>query len=745
MKNTYLPIFTAPCVIGNRKTVFHKINEEVVVEAPGKLIRQLVAICDGTRPLAEIVQLIRGEWDEQSLRELMKALQRRGLITDSRHLSDAVWKTVENPPHFGPVVTDREVELLEERARARHRNISTDQVFPASSSSSLAKLLDLRRSIRSFSGQPIELQSIVDLLWSAYGEVRSPGGAAQAGSNRRTIPSAGALYPLMLHAALFKDSGGLRSGVYRILVGLPGAIGFIPASANTAEFVHTFAEPLMLDGAHGVIVISGSFRISGEKYGNRSMLYVPLEAGHAAQNVHLAAVEHNVATVEIGGFVDKLLAESLKLPRHYRPLTTIVFGREGEGVQANASTSKIEVQWAMPLAGRYRLPFTMAFARMSSWSKVSSRTGEDDWACGRALSPQLAHTKAVAEAQEWAACEHSPPGGALVGARFADLGTAIDPRRIIRFHPAQYRVKGFPLKPFSDVLKYEWAVGRDELRGSKAHVLAECVYLSYAPKTPRYARANSSGVAAHPDRQQAIRNGVLELVERDSFMIAYLAKMMFPSISESSLPGGIRQRFDRLRKSGFRVWIKDYSLDLAPVVFLFAQSEELAFTVCAGCAGFNKEEVLDHALMEIESAVLIRLANGPSRPVKPLRVRTPEDHGALYEQRRFFRKADFLVRGRDALAFRELGRRAAQSWQELVDRFVAKGWPLVTVPLSLGDGPDADGGLHVIRSIVPGVVPLSFGYRQEPCGMERILTVAKELGGFSVSYRDMPKFPHPYT
>lgn len=277
------------------------------------------------------------------------------------------------------------------------------------------------------------------------------------------------------------------------------------------------------------------------------------------------------------------------------------------------------------------------------------------------------------------------------------------------------------------------------------HELFNKAYLSYPPAGPRYARASSSGVAAHPDRQQAIKNGVLELVERDSFMIAYLTRLMFPTVSERSLPGGIRKRISHLQESGIRVWIKDYTLDLAPVVFIFAQSEELHFTVCAGCADFETEEALDHALMEIESAVLIRLTNGPLRPIKPSRVRTPEDHGAIYEQGSFFRKADFLVQGRRSIAFRELGRAAAQSWQELVDRFTAMGWPLITVPLILSEELIGDGMLHIVRSIVPGMVPISFGYRQEPCGMDRIRAVVAKIGGSPTLYQDMPKFPHPYT
>ena len=736
MKSSFFPLSASPCIIRGKKTVFYNINEKIVVEAPGKLLRQLIEACDGTRSLSEILQILTDEWDEHSVCNLIKELHQRNILVDSRYTSDAAWKAVENPSRLPSLITDNEVALLVERARERLRNQPSDKAYQASHSP-LAKLLSRRRSVRSFSGEPIELQNIVDLLWSSYGEVYTLEDDSALTTNfHRTVPSAGALYPLMIHVALLKDTGELRPGIYSAWMGLPGSVGFNLVSEDTARFIRAFADPLMLDGAHGVVVISGSFRIAGEKYGNRSMLYVTLEAGHAAQNIHLAALELGVATVEIGGFVEELLAEAIELPRHYQPLTTVVFGYESEA-QAGTPESRIEVDWATPVCGRYRLPFAMAFARVSSW------TGADDWSCGRAVSPRLAYTKAVAEAREWAACEHIPD--MLIQARFTDLEGAIDPRKTVRYHPAQYRLKGFPFRPFSEEVEYAWTEGRSELLGSRVYVLADCVYNSYAPMIPLYTRASSSGVAAHPDRQHAIKNGVLELVERDSFMIAYLTGLSFPAVSGKTLPGSIQKRINHLRENGFEVRIKDLSIDLAPVVFVFAQNEGLSFTMCAGCSDFDIEEALDHALMEIESAVLIRLANGPLKMVRPSETRTPEDHGALYEQKQYFRKADFLARGKQVIALREAGRNAARSWQELLDRFAAKGWSLVTVSLHLAEEFCGNDGHSIVRSMVPGIVPISFGYRQEPCGMGRIYTVAKEIGGVSIVYQDMPKFPHPYT
>ncbi len=735
MKRTFLPLFTAPSIILNQKTTFHKINEKVVVEVPGKLIRHLIETCDGIRSLDEVVQLLKDEWDEHSIRGLIKEFRRRNVLVDSHYLSDTVWKVIENPSNFPSLLTDDDVTVLVEQAKERHRSNPSGMVYQASPSS-LGKLLDRRRSIRFFSGESVGFQSVVNMLWSAYGEINTSEDNTSITNGRRTVPSAGALYPLMISVALFKDTGEFHPGIYNAWMGTPKMVGFNLVSEDTERFIRSFADPLMIEEAHGVIVVSGSFRATGDKYGNRSMLYVTLEAGHVAQNIHLAASESKVATVEIGGFVEELLAESIKLPRHYRPLTTVVFGREKKVAQVNASESKIEVYWEVPIAGQYQLPFTMAFARV--FSKIN-----EDWSCGRAVSPQLAYTKAVAEAREWAACGCVP--NTLIQERLTDLETAIDPRKIIKFYSAQYRLKGFPFKPFDEEMEYAWVEGKDELRGSKVHVLTDCVYFPYYPKTPKYTHANSSGVAAHPEKQQAIKNGVLELVERDSFMIAYLTKLIFPTVSEKTLPQEIRKRISNLRKSGFKVWIKDQSLDLAPVVFVFVQNQELAFTTCAGCSNFNTVEALDHALTEVESSVLYRLANSSLKPVELSKVRFPSDHGKLYEQKQHFQKADFLVCGQNSIAFREVGLGVAQSWQALLDRFSAKGWPLITVPLYLAEEFGGNDGLHIIRSIVPGMVPISFGYREEPLGMERIYAIAKEVGSISISYRDMPHFPHPYT
>ena len=253
------------------------------------------------------------------------------------------------------------------------------------------------------------------------------------------------------------------------------------------------------------------------------------------------------------------------------------------------------------------------------------------------------------------------------------------------------------------------------------------------------------GSAAYPNKQRAVELATLELVERDSFMIAYLAQLGFPTISQSTLPLSILNRIRELQRVGFEVTINDHSIDLAPVACVIVQSKELGCTACASCSKFDMEQAIDHALMETEAFVLARFEKGRTEHIKPNEVEMPLDHGKLYDQKRYFHRANFLINGQRSIPLGSAGCGVARSWQGLLDRFSAKGWKLITVPLYLSGDYGDNGDLSIIRAIVPGMVPMTFGYRQEPAGMERIYEVAKEFGNCKFSYKELAKFPHPFA
>jgi len=103
-----------------------------------------------------------------------------------------------------------------------------------------------------------------------------------------------------------------------------------------------------------------------------------------------------------------------------------------------------------------------------------------------------------------------------------------------------------------------------------------------------------------------------------------------------------------------------------------------------------------------------------------------------------------LVRDGEKITLEEAGKHATQSCKKLLIQLREESRQLFTIPLYLEKDLGGNQGLHIVRSIIPGLVPIGFGHMQEPRGMERVITIAKQFGNKSITYRDMPKLPHPF-
>jgi len=83
----------------------------------------------------------------------------------------------------------------------------------------------------------------------------------------------------------------------------------------------------MISRAPVTIAISGIFERTTRKYGERGMRYVFMEAGHAAQNIHLQAVSLSLGTVVVGAFRDDQVKAALGLRPDESPLLLMPVGK----------------------------------------------------------------------------------------------------------------------------------------------------------------------------------------------------------------------------------------------------------------------------------------------------------------------------------------------------------------------------------------------------------------------------------
>ena len=174
----------------------------------------------------------------------------------------------------------------------------------------LEKAIAARRSRRDFSPQPLTFEQIGQLVWAAQGQ--DPAG------RYRTAPSAGATYPLELFVVA-------SQGLFRYLPAkhsLEKHSGRdLRAALASAAWGQNFIEEAPL-----TLVFTAEFARTTRRYGERGIRYVYMEAGHAAQNVHLQAESLGLGSVAVGAFDDDSVSKVLSLPDHLEPIYMVAVG-----------------------------------------------------------------------------------------------------------------------------------------------------------------------------------------------------------------------------------------------------------------------------------------------------------------------------------------------------------------------------------------------------------------------------------
>lgn len=182
---------------------------------------------------------------------------------------------------------------------------------------SLEKVLCARRSLREFSGEPLELSQIAQLLWAAQGVT-----GAEA---HRTSPSAGGLYGLELYL-IAANVNGLPAGIYRYEILTHELVSLIEGDTRQRLF-RSALEQTSISQAPAIFALAGVYERISAKYGERGVRYTHMEAGHAAQNLLLQAVALGLGAVLVGAFDDAKVRRVLKLSKQEAPLYLIPVGK----------------------------------------------------------------------------------------------------------------------------------------------------------------------------------------------------------------------------------------------------------------------------------------------------------------------------------------------------------------------------------------------------------------------------------
>lgn len=385
---------------------------------------------------------------------------------------------------------------------------------------------------------------------------------------------------------------------------------------------------------------------------------------------------------------------------------------------------------------------------------------------GQANSFARSRDLAFLEGMERYAGTHRRDRASMTVDSLANLGdAALDPRTCGLYAPETYAADPM-VAPFDPERPIPWVTGYSLRDERPVLVPARLVYYSAGTAADNFVFECSNGCAIGSCTEEAVLHGLLELIERDAFLLGWYGDLPLTEIDlDSCASPAVRAMIARAALQGYDVHVFDNRVDLAvPVVTGLAVRRDdgpgaLAF---AAGAAFDPEVAVESAVAEILTYIphLPRqVAERPDELAAMARdyhlVRRLPDHAALFGLPQMKRYAGSYLR---PPALRPLGAVYA-GWQQrrpgtgdllddvrlLRDDLVGAGCDVIVVDQTTPEQRCA--GLVTVCTLAPGLLPIDFGWaRQRALHLPRLRTAARRAGLRATDLTDaeLRRVPHPF-
>ncbi|GAT84453.1 cyclodehydratase [Streptomyces sp. F-3] len=374
---------------------------------------------------------------------------------------------------------------------------------------------------------------------------------------------------------------------------------------------------------------------------------------------------------------------------------------------------------------------------------------------------------AFLEGLERYAGTHRRGGSAPVVGSYDELrADAIDPAVCGLYSDGTYRDDPF-VEPFdpSRPIPWEWGWSlRDE---RPVLVPSRLVYYSIPVAGDNFVFECSNGCAIGGCLEEAVLGGLLELVERDSFLNGWYGAARLPRIDLGTVgsPTAVAMA-ERAALQGYDVHVFDNRIDLAiPAVTAVGVRRDggpgtLSF---AAAASLDPRAAVEGALSEVLSYIphLARETTERRAELEAMAddfslVRHLKDHPQLYGLPRMAVHAREYLEPSEARPFDEVYRdwerhgrpRTGDLLDDVAvvrDELVRAGHDVIVVDQT---SPEQERmGLRTISAVVPGLLPIDFGWnRQRALLMPRLRTALRRGGHRDRDLTDaeIRRAPHPF-
>jgi SagB-type dehydrogenase family enzyme len=178
----------------------------------------------------------------------------------------------------------------------------------------LTKLLMTRHSVRELSDKALSLEQLSNILWAGQG--------INASGKKRTTASARATYPLKIYV-MVKNVTNVEPGIY-LYDPKDSKLTAVPKGEKKTDVVTNAVKQDWIAKAPAVILIA--YAKPDKDLGEKTVMFVSVEAGAVMQNVYLMAVALGLGTCAVGGYDAKSTKEFFLLKPEEEPILMLPVG-----------------------------------------------------------------------------------------------------------------------------------------------------------------------------------------------------------------------------------------------------------------------------------------------------------------------------------------------------------------------------------------------------------------------------------
>lgn len=400
-------------------------------------------------------------------------------------------------------------------------------------------------------------------------------------------------------------------------------------------------------------------------------------------------------------------------------------------------------------------------SKLSNFNYSDTKT-EPDLCSGKGLTLAQAKVGALGEAVE-RYCASQYDDKKLQFKSFKTVESAITPLDLVLYSEEQYNSRSIPFERFSEETIFGWTKARSLNTGREIQVPAISVFMDYEPTNPNelILQPTSNGLAAGATYEQAVLGGLLELIERDAFMITWLCKLPMPLLNLAFLQDKCVRDLIRMYNSrGVQIYLISLILDTPIPTFMAIASDITEKGRPAAAVGLsahpNPETAILKSILEVGQIRprLLHEMRNPDYSSKIAKlmdfenVKTLEDHDLLYTDSKMFTAFNFLIHNGNCVNLSDLPNFSGTITEELgyCRKFLNRaGVDVLSVDVTTSDISDLK--LFVCRVIIPHFQPIHFGFNMCRLGGNRLFELPEKLGYYDhrLDTNELNTFPHPFA